>query len=121
MREASVVVQLVQEHDKRDPLTKSRRVSRPVLASLGRAFVGGTPDSPEGRRPGCPALEFMFAVRYFGPERPLLGLLLLWSVLSTSRITLEYKGKTQPTSDRENAFTGTSGGGSGIRTRDTLR
>jgi len=52
----------------------------------------------------------------YRPERPLLGFLPLGPVLSPSRITLENNGKIRPWLDRENAFSGASGGAGGIRT-----
>ncbi len=55
-----------------------------------------------------------------GPERPFPGHFAPGPVLSLSRITLENNGKTRPQPDRENAFAGASGGGSGIRTLGTL-
>ncbi len=55
-----------------------------------------------------------------GHERPLLGLLAPRPVLSLSRITLENNGKIRPQPDRENAFARSSGGESGIRTRETV-
>ena len=54
------------------------------------------------------------------PERPLTGHLAPEPVFSPSRITLENNGKIRPQPDRENAFTGASGGASGIRTHETI-
>jgi hypothetical protein len=48
-----------------------------------------------------------------GPERPLSGNLAVGPVLSPARITLEHNEKIRPRPDRENAFTGASGGGDG--------
>ena len=55
-----------------------------------------------------------------GLERMLLGLPALVAVNSLSRITLENNRKIGPPPNRENAFAGASGGGSGIRTHETV-
>jgi hypothetical protein len=55
-----------------------------------------------------------------GPERRFLGLSSQGPVLSPSRITLENNEKIRPQPDRENAFSGASGGETGIRTLETV-
>lgn len=75
-------------------------------------------DARENLMTPMPYKLFTKSAQSSGPEnidyeRPLPGLLAAGPVNSPSRITLENNGKIRPQPDRENAFAGPSGGGSG--------